>query len=206
MKINEYVIISSSTRQNSQSKKVADYIANNLAEFTQKENVKIIDFSEEIFPLWDEEIWSNGISWNPVWSDISAKLKKSDAIIIIAPEWNGMAPPQLMNFFQLCSNQELSHKPGLIVSVSSGQGGSYPIAEIRMGSFKNTKICYMPEQIIVRDVKNVLNNVDSPVSENDQYIRERIHNALELLSLYAEAFKDIRRHDLVKTSRYPYGM
>ena len=203
MNNHHYAIISGSTRPSSQSKKVADFIAKTLSHNSQAELVKIIDLAFDTFPLWEEAIWSKGIDWHPSWSDISKKLQTSDAIIVVAPEWNGMVPPQLMNFFQLCSHNELSHKPGLIVSVSSGQGGSYPIAELRMNSFKNTKICYIPEHVIVRDVNNVLNNFESASSNNDQYIRDRMLHALSLLNLYAGSFKHIREHDIVTKSQYP---
>ena len=49
---------------------------------------------------------------------------------VVSPEWNGMVPSMLTNFFLLCSNNELAHKPGLLVGVSSGTGGSYPVAEL----------------------------------------------------------------------------
>lgn len=201
-----YAIISGSTRHNSQSKKVANFISKTLSYSPQAELIQIIDLAIDKFPLWDEAIWAKGIDWHPSWADVSKKLQMSDAIIVIAPEWNGMAPPQLMNFFQLCSHNELSHKPGLIVSVSSGHGGSYPIAELRMNSFKNTKICYIPEQVIVRDVNNVLNSLEPIASDSDKYIRGRMQHALSLLNLYAGAFKHIREHDVVTKSQYPYGM
>jgi len=206
MKNTNYAIISGSTRQNSQSRKVANFISKSLAQQTQNERIQLIDLAEEKFPLWDESIWSQGIDWHSTWSDISKKLTKSDAIIIIAPEWNGMAPPQLMNFFQLCSHKELSHKPGLIVSVSSNHGGAYPVAELRMNSFKNTKICYIPEHLIIRDVNNVLNDSDALLSDADKYIRDRIEHTLSLLQIYAESFKTIRMHEVVNNSKYPYGM
>ncbi|MDX1902323.1 MAG: NAD(P)H-dependent oxidoreductase [Gammaproteobacteria bacterium] len=205
MKINRYVIISGSTRQESQSYKVSNYIATALSPNTSIQ-VDMIDLSVQCFPLWDEAIWQLGPAWHSEWKNISEKLKKADGIIFVVPEWNGMAPPQLMNFLQLCSNDELSHKPGLIVSVSSGQGGTYPIVELRISSHKNTKICYLPENIIVRDVKNVLNQFDVSESENDQYVRDRLHNALSILHIYASTFKKIRADDLIKNSRYPYGM
>lgn len=200
-----YAIISGSTRQKSQSKKVADHISTQLLSYSETNSVEIVDLSINIFPLWDEAIWSKGIDWHDNWAIISKKLQQSDGIVIIAPEWNGMVPPQLMNFFQLCSHQELSHKPSLIVSVSSTNGGTYPIAELRMNSFKNTKICYLPEHVIVRDVKNVL-NTNEHESENDKHIRERLIHALSLLTVYTDAFKKIRDHELVKNFPFPYGM
>ena len=39
------------------------------------------------------------------------------------------------NFFLHCNKGELSHKPALLVSISSGNGGSYPISELRSSNF-----------------------------------------------------------------------
>jgi hypothetical protein len=39
----------------------------------------------------------------------------------------------------------------LIIAVSGGAGGgAYPVAELRMSSYKNSRICYLPEHLIVR--------------------------------------------------------
>ena len=42
---------------------------------------------------------------------------------------------------------------GLIVSISSGNGGAYPISELRSSSYKNSHILWIPENIIIRNVK-----------------------------------------------------
>ena len=67
-----------------------------------------------------------------------------------------MVPAGLKNFFLCFGRNELAHKPGLIVGVSSADGGVYPVAELRMSSYKNSRICYIPEQLIVRNVESVL--------------------------------------------------
>ncbi|MHB1221034.1 MAG: NAD(P)H-dependent oxidoreductase [Gammaproteobacteria bacterium] len=206
MKNINYAIISGSTRPQSQSKKVAEFIKQTLLEHTEEALIEIIDLAIDRFPLWDETVWSKGPEWHPNWSAISKKLHKAEAIVIIAPEWGGMVPPQLKNFFQLCSNRELSHKPGLIIGVSSGNSGSYPIAELRMSSFKNTKICYIPDHVIIRDVTNVLNTLELTSNDNDKNIRERMEYALSLLNLYADGFRQIRNHEIIINSKYPYGM
>ena len=64
-----------------------------------------------------------------------------------------MATPIAKNFFLICNKGELAHKPGLIVSISSGNGGAYPVSELRSSSYKNTHIMWIPEQIIIRNVE-----------------------------------------------------
>lgn len=205
MSANKFVVISGSTRTNSQSGKVARYIANALLKDTTKENIEIIDLAQDKFPLWDEAIWSEGVEWNADWAAVSKKLSQADAVVVIAPEWHGMVPAQLKNLFQLCSNKELFHKPALIVGVSSSPGGAYPVAELRVSSYKNSRLCYIPEHVIIRYVGNVLNE-EQPVSEEDKYIRERLAATLDMLNEYASAFKQIRQSDAVTNYAFPNGM
>ena len=67
------------------------------------------------------------------------------------PEYGGMATPNSKTFL-VFNNGELFHKPGLIISVSSGTGGAYPISELRSSSYKNSHIMWIPEHIIIRNV------------------------------------------------------
>ncbi|USN54546.1 MAG: NAD(P)H-dependent oxidoreductase [Candidatus Peribacteria bacterium] len=115
----------------------------------------------------------------------SEQMEQSDAFVLVSPEWSGMAAPAVKNFL-LYVKQEMANKPCLLVSVSSGRGGRYPIAELRMSSYKNTQVCYIPQHIIVDHVKDRLNEV--PVHEQnkeDIYIRERIAYSLQMLQQYA---------------------
>jgi len=48
---------------------------------------------------------------------------------------------------------ELGHKPALIVAVSSGDGGAYPVSELRMSSYKNNRLCYIPEQVALKSMR-----------------------------------------------------
>ena len=122
-------------------------------------------------------------------------------------EWNGMATPQAKNFFMISNTRILGHKAGLIVSVSAGRGGAYPIAELRASSYKNCRIAWIPEHLIVRDADNVLNARDTaqPTDRGDLWIRDRIDYALEHLILYAEALKSIRDR-LPQDPRFGNGM
>ena len=97
-----------------------------------------------------------------------------------------MASPALKIFFVLASKAELAHKPALLVGVSSGLGGSYPISELRSSSFKNNRLCYIPEQLIVRQVNDML-HPGPVVNDNDARLRPRIDYALGVLNHYATA-------------------
>jgi hypothetical protein len=133
-------------------------------------------------------------------------LRAADAIILVVPEWNGMVPPALMNLFLLAGRGELAHKPALAVTLSSGQGGAYPLAELRAYGYKNTRLCYIPDHVIVRFVENVLNEVDNISSEEDRLIRHRLAYSLNILDVYSTAFKQIRSSQVIDLINYPYGM
>ena len=67
-----------------------------------------------------------------------------------------MAPAGLKNFF-LLAGSTLAHKPAMIVGVSSGRGGRYPIAELRSSSYKNTKVVYVPDHLYIDKCEDMLN-------------------------------------------------
>ncbi|MEZ4449325.1 MAG: NAD(P)H-dependent oxidoreductase [Nannocystaceae bacterium] len=165
----------------------------------------VIDLGRTPLPLWDEEAPDRSEAWAERFAPISAALAAADAIVVVAPEWNGMVPPALKNVFLLCSKGQLAHKPGLIVAVSSGRGGAYPVAELRMSSYKNTRLCYIPEQIILREIGTLLHD-DPPTHENDVYLRQRIDYALALLGRYADALRLVRESGVVDPKSYPNGM
>ncbi len=199
-------IISGSHRKNSQSQKVGKFIENDLVALNQGITTETFILGDLEIPLWDEEVWAGTDRWKGIFGPISAKLSEADAFVIISPEWAGMVPPALKNFFLLCSKSELSHKPGLIVGVSAGRSGSYPVAELRMSSYKNTQICYLPEHIIVRDVTKVLNDATPAPGSEDLAIRERITFANRLLVSYAKALKIVRSELQSEFKKFPYGM
>lgn len=194
-------IIVGSMRQDSQSLKVGCYISNRLCSDDFKQHVNMISLRELNLPLWNEEHFNENIAWQSV----SQKLQESSAFVIITPEWDGMASPALKNFFNYCKNNELFHKPALLVAVSAGQGGSYPVAELRMSSYKNTRICYIPEHVLVRRVEEILNH-DSPVDEDDRLIRDRIDFALNVLGSYREALAPLQEQQFLFNTYFQNGM
>jgi len=116
-------------------------------------------------------------------------------------------PSGLKNFFLMWGKGELAHKPALIVTVSSADGGAYPVAELRMSSYKNNRICYIPEQVIVRNVESVLN--DDPAENDadaDRYFRERIPYALKILREYGLALGQVRGSGVADLALFKNGM
>ena len=201
------MIISGSHRENSQSEKVAHHIAQSLLDNQQATETEVFSLAGNPLPLWDEGIWNGDEKWPTILNPLSEKLASSDGFVIISPEWHGQVPSGLKNFFLLWGAGELAHKPALIVGVSSSDGGAYPIAELRMSSYKNNRICYIPEQLIIRHVESVLNaDASNNNPDSDRYFRERIVYAGGILSAYASALKGVRDSGITQTDTFRNGM
>ena len=200
-------IVSGSHRKDSQSIKIAKAIKRALKPLKECDEANLFDLADNPLPLWHEDIRNNGKKSKSLLESISEKLAFSDAFIIISPEWHGMVPAGLKNFFLMWGKGELAHKPALIVTVSSGDGGSYPVAELRMSSYKNNRICYLPEHLIIRNVESVFNDneIDNN-SSSQEYFENRLDYCLKQLLTYSKAFKQIRESDAVSTKKYGSGM
>ena len=195
-------IISASHRTNSQSKRITDLLYNNL--FNNKSGLEMfsVDLADASLPFWSPEKKNGKGVWGQTWGSISDKLIQSDGFIFVVPEYGGMATPAAKNFFLLCGNGELSHKPGLIVSVSSGNGGAYPITELRSSSYKNTHIMWIPENIIIRNVEEF--NPGNHGENIPEWLDNRIDYVLKLLLVYASNMKPIR--ELINRKDFGNGM
>ena len=195
-------IISASHRTNSQSKKISNLLNNKLLKLQSNLDTFSIDLADVSFPLWSPDKKNGKGIWGDAWNSISDNLNKSDGFILVVPEYGGMATPAAKNIFLLCGNGELSHKPGLIVSVSSGNGGAYPIAELRMSSYKNTHIMWIPENIIIRNVEEF--NPGSHGKNIPEWLDDRIEYVLKLLLSYSLNMKPIRK--IVNRKDFGNGM
>ncbi|MDW3094229.1 MAG: NAD(P)H-dependent oxidoreductase [Gammaproteobacteria bacterium] len=198
-------IISGSHRSPSQSEKVANYMSGCLID----EGVKtwVYPLAKNPLPLWDQSIWEGEKAWSERLQPVKNELSECDGFIIISPEWHGQVPSGLKNFFLFFGHAEFGHKPALLVSVSSGDGGAYPIAELRMSSYKNNRICYLPEHLILRKVEKILNEDPNDNDESlDSYYRERINWTLGILKGYTTALKPMRDTTQIFHDKFGYGM
>ena len=78
--------------------------------------------------------------------------------------------------------------------------------ELRVNSYKNNKICYIPEQVVIREVEERLVNFDTPADDKDAYIRERLGFTLQVLLAYAKALKEMRKVATLAHPKHPFGM
>lgn len=200
-----FIVVSGSQRTNSESDRVGAYIVD-VINSTPDSFAELISLSDKKIPLWDEDAWNkDSKKWGEVWTPVSQQLRGADGFVFITPEWSGMATPAIKNFFLLCSSQELAHKPGLLVAVSSGVGGSYPIAELRMSSYKNTKVCFIPDHVIVRNSGEMLKG-EAAAGGHDENLRKRIDHSAKVLSQYAKALKVVRESGAIDLKTFPFGM
>ncbi|WP_372873214.1 NADPH-dependent FMN reductase [Shewanella sp.] len=190
-------IINGSQRRGSQSGRVAEFIKAQSHSFS---DVEVIELAEYALPFWDGD---SRESKGEDWAIIEAKLSASDAYALITPEWSGMATPMLKQLLMNASVPVTGHKPALLVSVSSGGNGVYPLSELMISGNKNNKMVFIPANVIVRNVEDMLHPVEgSALSSRDSAIRARLIESVSLLGRYAELLLPMRSYQ----DPYGFGM
>lgn len=198
-------IISGSHRNPSQSEKVAGFMQQRLD--SKDVETWLYRLADNPLPLWDQGIWDGDEQWKKRLDPLREAVSSCEGFVVVAPEWHGQVPAGLKNFFLMFNRFEMGHKPALITAVSSGDGGSYPVAELRMSSYKNSRLCYIPEHLILRNVESVLN--PDPADNNtssDEYYKERIDWSLDVLLGYAKAMSAMRDSIPVFHEKFGNGM
>jgi NAD(P)H-dependent FMN reductase len=200
-------IISGSHRNPSQSEKIARFIDNSLQNDFDDIDTFLYLLADNPLPLWEQSIWDQDETWIKRLQPLKDEFSSSDAFIIVVPEWHGQAPAGLKNFFLMFNRFELGHKPAYIVAVSSSTGGAYPVAELRMSSYKNNRLCYIPEHLIIRDVEKVFNaDEENNDPSTDGYYKSRLNWGLGILIGYANALTDMRANTKIHHDDFGNGM
>lgn len=200
-------IISGSQRPKSQSIKVASFIEHLLKRDFGGVSATLLDLATTQFAFWwMGEQQGAAVSVTGDAPAPRAMVAEADGLVVVTPEWHGMAPPALKSFFLALDSQEAYHKPCLLIGISATSGGSYPLAELRMSAYKNSRIVFLPEHVIIRNVKQVLNHPDDSAGEYDTEIRQRLRFTLGQLIAYAAAFAPLRDSEFVKDFPYKWGM
>ena len=194
--------ISASHRINSQSKRVSHLLHDNLLNINPDLEMFSLDLAHASLPLWSPDKKNGKGVWGRIWNSISDNLNKSDGFILVVPEYGGMATPAAKNIFLLCDHGEFAHKPGLIVSISSGNGGAYPITELRSSSYKNTHLMWIPENIIIRNVEEF--NPEEHGKNIPEWLDDRINYVLRLFLAYTSNMKPLR--EMVNRKDFGNGM
>lgn len=190
------VVIACSTRPQSQSLKVAEYLRQRLESFETEAG--LVDLNAQRLPLYDD---SDLGAWEEVWRPMSEELEAAEGYVFVSPEWNGTTGPGLVNMLLYVDN-EMAHKPVMTVGVSAGRGGTYPLVDMRLMGYKNNHYVITPESLIVSRVKETL--VDGQLT--DEKVRARADYALKILMEYATALTLVRHSGTVDLDTFPNGV
>ena len=201
----KFFILSGSHRAEAQTLKVANYAKSVLTREHAGAEAHLYSLSGNPLPLWDE---ASGGAPDALWDPISAELKAADALVVVTPEWGGMATPGVKNFLLNCTADEIGHKPALIVTVSASRGGSYPVAELRMSGYKNNRLAWLPEHVIVHHVEQNFTAPDGTpeIPKEDALLRKRLRYALRLLEEYGKALQQVRASGVIDHKTFRSGM
>ena len=127
-------VISPSVRKGRNSHRVALYFDNLMKELNLA-NPEILDLFEYNFPLFNERL-KHQESPSPGAIEFADKIRSSDGVIIISPEYNGGVPASLKNAVDLLTD-EWKNKPVAFVTVSDGNfAGTQAIISLQFSLWK----------------------------------------------------------------------
>jgi NAD(P)H-dependent FMN reductase len=198
------LVVAGSQRRGSESARVARYVCDlakteEAGAYAATTFMDLADFEDS---WWRDE----GQSETAGQRALRAACAACTGLVVVVPEWNGMVPPILKNFFLLMNGFQLAHKPGYIIAISGGAGGAYPIQELRISSYKNTKVCWIPEHAIVRRVGTLSFGQSLENPERSCDISMRLRQGLATLALYDRALGHHRQALSSLAQQFPYGM
>jgi len=153
-------IISASVRTNRKSHRVALFLKNYIEE-NYLATVNILDLKEYQFPLFEERLSYQKVPDKKV-LEFAEKIKGSDGLIIVTPEYNGSIPASLKNVTDLLYN-EWKRKPIAISTVSDGAiGGSQVLISLQFTLWK-MKAWTVPALFPVPNVDKTFNENGTPM-------------------------------------------
>jgi NAD(P)H-dependent FMN reductase len=180
-------IISSSVRRGRKSHRVALYFKKYLEE-NKLATPEILDLNTYKFPIFEERLRYQK-SPLPAVLEFAGKIKSSDGIIIVTPEYNGGYPPAIKNVIDLLYD-EWHHKPVAISTVSNGSfGGTQVIISLQFVLWK-MKAWTVPAMFPVPDIEESFDETGVPV--NPQVFAKRTSNFINELLWHIEANSRMR--------------
>lgn len=193
--MSQICIVSASQRAQSNSRRISD-ILNQQYLLGQ---ASLIDLHQQPLPFWDGEQPETAAV-----QDAKAKANAADGFVFVVPEWHGMVPAALKNMLLWLGRDELAHKPVLLVAVSASAGGAFVIAELRASGYKNSRLLFLPEHLILRDANELWAGESG--RRSDEYLDQRSRYALDQLITYANALAPLRGQLMAGLSDFGNGM
>jgi len=155
-------IISSSVRTGRNSHRVALYFKKYLEE-NQLATVEILDLHAYNFPLFDERLRFQKTP-SPAVLEFAEKIKSSEGVLIITPEYNGGYPASLKNVVDLLYD-EWHRKPIAISTVSDGIfGGTQVITSLQFSLWK-IRAWTVPAMFPVPKVRDTFDENGNPADK-----------------------------------------
>ncbi|WP_157730001.1 NADPH-dependent FMN reductase [Bacterioplanes sanyensis] len=193
--MSQICIISASQRAESNSRRISDLLNQRYLDG----NASLIDLHEQPLPLWD-----GAQADDEFVSSARAKANAADGFVFVVPEWHGMAPAALKNLLLWLGKEELAHKPVLLVAVSGSVGGAFVIAELRSSGYKNSRLLFLPEHLILRDANDLWSGQSG--RDSDEYLDKRSRYAVDQLLTYAGALAPLREQLTAGLADFGNGM
>lgn len=191
-------IVGSSMRENAQSLKIAKWLKDH-AEKKLDCNVELLDLHELALPMFTTS-QENDASVGKVLE----VFEQADAAVFVSPEWDGMMSHGLVNM-QHYLGHELANKPVMLVGVSAGRGGHYPIMQMRTMGYKNNHYIISPEALVVQGVNDTFNDHDMSEHVSDKMLKDRADYGLKVLIEYAKALKSVRQSGVIDLEAFESG-
>jgi len=156
-------IIVGSVRQNRQSGGVAGYLAEMLKSKYQVD-FEYLDLLDYNFPVMEERLRMTPDP-KPAWLEFSQKLKSSDGILIVSPEYNGSYPGALKNVLDYFK-PEYTGKVFALATVSDGQWGGINAAHHLQSWVIHVKGILSPQKLHVPNVGKLFDSEGAPSRED----------------------------------------
>ncbi|HTA60915.1 MAG TPA: NAD(P)H-dependent oxidoreductase [Bacteroidia bacterium] len=178
------VIISASVRTGRNSNRVATFFKNYI-EANNIASTEILDLQQYQFPIFDERLKFQK-NPSPTTIEFAQKIKSTDGVIIVTPEYNGGYPASLKNVVDLLID-EWKKKPIAISTVSAGAfGGTQVITSLQFSLWK-MQAWVVPAMFPVPKVSESFN--DQGIPTDKEGTEKRVKSFLDELLWAIEAKK-----------------
>lgn len=193
--MSQICIVSASQRPGSNSRRISDV----LNQHYLGGQASLIDLQRDPLPFWDGDTPENTAV-----TDARSKAQAADGFVFVVPEWHGMVPAALKNLLLWLGASELAHKPVLLTAVSASTGGAFVIAELRGSGYKNSRLLYLPEHLLLRDANDLWQGHEG--RDSDAYLDKRARYAIDQLTTYATALAPLREQLTAGLADFANGM
>jgi NAD(P)H-dependent FMN reductase len=181
-------VISASVRKNRKSHRVALFFKKYIEE-NKFGQANIIDLKEYQFPVFNERLkFLENPDKNVL--EFAQKIKASDGLIIVTPEYNGGIPASLKNVTDLLYD-EWRRKPIAISTVSDGAfGGSQVLVALQFTLWK-MKAWTVPALFPVPNVDTCFDEYGNPLEK--EKTNKRVKGFLDELTWCMEANQKMKQ-------------